>query len=492
MNVSIIIKLQSFILGVLSIAFAASLGVALFMDNHSSSDLSVPGFTLCLIVTLSLATGCWFLSRSGSHTLYHREALVTIGAGWVVASLVGAMPYILILPDLSLASAFFESASGLTTTGASVLSDLEQLPRSLLFWRAISQWIGGLGVVVFFVAILSFLGAGAKVLFSRESSAEAGDLSTARVQQGVKQILYLYLCLSLACIGAYLLCGLSPYEAVIHMFTTLSTGGFSTRTGSLGDFANPALEWTAILFMTLGGTSFLFILEITRRRWRATRSFSEVKAYYLILGISTLVITGFLVFSRGTEVHSLADTFRSAAFHVVSIMTTTGFATEDFDLWLPVTHMLLLALMFVGGCSGSTAGGTKVIRFLIALKVSLQSVEKAYRVRVVRALRVNGKYLSRDDQENMMTYIVLLGLVVFCGTLLLALMEPGMSFEGTVSAMAACLFNIGPGLAEVGPTSNFAGLHDLTQIFLALLMIMGRLELFAILVLFSPSLWKQF
>jgi trk system potassium uptake protein TrkH len=173
-------------------------------------------------------------------------------------------------------------------------------------------------------------------------------------------------------------------------------------------------------------------------------------------------------------------------------MTTTGFATADFDVWLPVTHILLLAAMFIGGSSGSTAGGTKVIRFIVALKVSAKQVEKAYRSRVIRPLKVNGKSLSLGEQETIMVYIVILTLIIFSGTLLISFLEPAMSFEGTVSSMAACIFNIGPGFAEIGPTRNFAGLHAYTQVFLSMLMIMGRLELFALLVLFSPSLWKRF
>ncbi|MFO7725902.1 MAG: TrkH family potassium uptake protein [Oceanipulchritudo sp.] len=491
MNYSILFKLHSFILGALSIAFALSLGIALMEDNASRGDLAVTGFSFSLLAASSLALGFWILGRTGTNTLYHKEALATIGTGWLLASIVGALPYILILPDLSPAEAFFESASGLTTTGASILSDLERLPRSLHFWRAISQWIGGLGVVVFFVAVLSFLGAGAKVLYSRESSAEAADLNASRVQEGVLRLLKLYLGLSFLCILAYRFCGLSWFESVIHMFTSLSTGGFSTRSGSIADFANPAFEWTVILFMAIGGTSFLLMTELLRRHWRNLLLSTEFRTYVLLIFVFTGLISLFL-FLDSASTSGLHDTVRSAAFQVVSIMTTTGYATADFAQWLPVNQVLLVALMFIGGCSGSTAGGTKVIRFIVAARVALHHVEKAYHTRVIRPLEVNGKSLSRNEQDSIIVYIVILGLVVFASTLLVALLQPSMSFEGIISTMAACLFNIGPGLAEIGPTENFSGLHGITQVFLSLLMITGRLELYAILVLFSPALWKHF
>ena len=490
MNYAILFKLQSVILGAIAVAFAFSLGVAWVYDNKLPSDLSVVGFSISLLVAACLSIGFFILGKTGDNTLFRKEALATIGCGWLIASLVGALPYFLILPEMSFAEAFFESASGLTTTGASVLSNLETLPRSLHFWRALSQWMGGLGVVVFFVAVLSFLGAGAKVLFSRESSAQAADLNTSRVQEGVLRLVQLYLGLSVLCTVVYWLCGLSWFESIVHMFTTLSTGGFSTRSGSIADFQNPAFECAVIVFMALGGTSFLIIIDILRRKWKSVLLSSEVKAYYgLLIGFS-LLITLFLMIEESSQ--GILTDLRIATFQVVSIMTTTGYATADFNQWLPVTHIILLGLMFIGGCSGSTAGGAKVIRMIVAMKVSVQHIEKAYRSRVVRPLKVNGKSLSLIEQETIVVYLVILSLVVFVSTLLVALFEPSMSFSGIVSAMAACLFNIGPGFAEIGPTQNFAGLHAYTQAFLSLLMIMGRLELFALLVLFAPSLWKRF
>lgn len=491
MNYPILFKLQGFIMGSVAVAFACSLGVALSLDGATGGPPVVRGFTYSFLIAASFSLGCLLLGRKSSHSLFRKEALAIIGTGWLTASALGALPYWFIISDLSLAAAFFESASGLTTTGASVLNDLESLPLSLHFWRALSQWMGGLGVVVFFVAVLSFLGAGAKVLFSRESSAQAADLNAPRVQSGVLRLVQLYLALSVVCAIVYRFCGLSWFEAIVHMFTSLSTGGFSTRSGSIADFSNPLLEWAVILFMAIGGTSFLLIIEILRRNWKALKTSTEFKAYLLLLGVFSLAV--FIFITNDSQLTlSGHDALRGAVFQVVSIMTTTGYATQDFDQWLPVTHILLLAMMFIGGCSGSTAGGAKVIRFIVALKVFAQQIELAYRPKVLRLLKANNKSLSPGERESIIDYIVILTLVIIAGTLVTALLEPRMSFEGIVSAMAACLFNIGPGFAEIGPTRNFAHLHAYTQIFLSFLMILGRLELFAILALFSPALWKRF
>jgi trk system potassium uptake protein TrkH len=275
------------------------------------------------------------------------------------------------------------------------------------------------------------------------------------------------------------------------MFTTVSTGGFSTRSASIAAFASPALEWTITAFMVLGGTSFILMLEVIRGRPRALLQSTEFIAFISIILSATAAVSAFLVLDPSSESHALADAVRIAAFQVVSILTTTGFATADFNQWLPVSHVILLCLMVIGGCAGSTAGGTKVVRFVTASKIANQQIEKSYRRHVMRPIRVNGKAVPPEDQQSTLVFFMLLALVLISSTLLMALLEPGVSLEGTVSAVAACLFNIGPGLAEVGPTQNFAPFGDLTKLLLAFIMIMGRLELFAILALFSPSLWKS-
>lgn len=491
MNFRIVCKVLGFILLALGVSFAISITVGWIADEPSPVTRSASiGFSISMAVAFGMAAVAFIMGRNSTNRLFPREAFASIGLGWLLASVVGALPYGLILPGINWADAIFESASGLTTTGASVLNSIDDLPASLHFWRCFSQWLGGLGVVVFFVAILSFLGAGAKILFSRESSANAADLGTARIQSGVFRLMIFYLGFSATCAVAFRICGLSWFDAVLHMFTTVSTGGFSTRGASIAAFQNPVFEWTVIVFMFLGGTSFILLLELLRGRWSALRTSSEFITYAAIVAAASIAIAILIQIDYNTRLDSIEATLRTATFQVVSIITTTGFGTADFNLWLPATHVILLLLMVIGGCAGSTAGGVKIVRIIAATKIGLVQIEKTYRRHVVRTVRVNGKPLPAEDQEGVLVYLLVLGMVLFGGVLAVALFEPSTSLEGIVSAVAACAFNIGPGLAEVGPMSNFANLHSVTKLLLAFIMVLGRIELFAILALFSRALWR--
>lgn len=490
MNYPIIAKLLSVIMSTVALAFLVSFLVGeLFygeLDKMAREEWLISiGFALVLAILLA------FLGRNAQPKMFRKEALATIGLGWILASVVGAIPYYLIMPDSSFADGIFESASGLTTTGASVFGDLNVFPRGLLFWRCLSQWIGGLGVVVFFVAILSFLGAGAKILYSNESSAASTDIESGRIQQGVIHIAYLYLGLSAACALTYKVLGMGWYDAICHMFATLSTGGFGVYNSSMGAFPSPWIQWAAVVFMALGGTSFFFLLRAAQGRLRSLTENTEVIAYYVIILISTFLLTAMLMTELG-QADSFEPSLRAAAFQTVSIMTTTGFSTVDFQQWLPVGHIILLLLMVIGGCSGSTGGGAKVVRIVVAFKVCRLQIEKAYRTRVVRPLHMNGKVLDKDDQDSIITWLLMLFLVLSAGIMIVAMLEHRLGFTAQVTSVFACLFNIGPGLAEVGPTQNYAFLREPTKLVLSLLMILGRLELYAVLVLFSPALWRRF
>lgn len=491
MNYPLVSKLLGIILAALTVAFVLSGAVAYFYVTPGSFQLEVWAFLVSAAISGVATFACWWGGRGSQKVMFRKEALTVIGLGWIVASLFGSLPYLLIHPGMNWSEAIFESTSGFTTTGASVLSDLEEIPRSLLFWRALTQWIGGLGVVVLFVAVLSFLGAGAKVLFSRESSAQSTDFDTARVQKGILELLYLYLGLSVLCLMAFLACGVGTFDAITHMFTTVSTGGFSTRSASVGAFDNPTFEWAVIVFMILGGTTFIPIIRALHGHPKSLWHSTEIRYFYAILLGATALIAVFIAFEPhlGGEPHRIV---RTAAFQVVSIMTTTGFVSDDFNAWIPVTHVILLALMAIGGCSGSTSGGAKVIRFVMAFRICHAHVEKAFRARVVRPLRMNGEPVDTATQESILVFLVLLVGLALGGSLLLAVMEPTVSLEGLLSATFSCLFNIGPGFAEVGAMENFALFGHAPTLLLSLLMILGRVELFAVLALFAPSLWKRF
>ena len=490
MNYTVIFKLLSVIMAAIGIALSVSLGAGYVAGDHLVEAQALHGFGISICIAFGLSVALYILGLRGDFKMLRKEALCVIGLGWILSCMTGALPYFLVIPGCSLADAVFESVSGLTTTGATVFTDLEQFPRSLMFWRQISQWIGGLGVVVFFVAILSFLGAGAKILYSRESSAESTELESSRVQSGVLRILYLYLAISAVCALVYRLCGMSWYDAICHMFTTIATGGFSTYSNSIAAFHSPLIEWMFILFMIVGGTSFLVILRSLRGQWKDVLTNTEIRVFYAILAIATLVITLLLLING--IIDTPLEALRASAFHVVSVATTSGFTTTDFDAWIPATHAFLLALMVIGGSSGSTAGGLKVIRVVIGIKICLVNIEKAFRSRVVRPIKVNGRNVSAAAQENIVIYIVLLTIILFISKCVVALLEHNLSLEGTYSTVISCFYNVGPGFDEIGPNRTYAFFHDSTKYYLSLLMIMGRLELYAILVLFVPSFWRRF
>ncbi|MGE9293221.1 TrkH family potassium uptake protein [Ruficoccus sp. ZRK36] len=490
MNYRIISKLLSVIVATLAVAFLICLGMGQVFDQSVREDGTLDEWLICSTIACVLTLVFVMLGRHSGKKLLRKEALTVIGVGWILASVVGALPYYLILEEASMADAIFETASGLTTTGASVFGNLESIPTSLLFWRCLSQWIGGLGVVVFFVALLSSLGAGAKILFSNESSGHSTDIESGRVQHGVLQIMYVYLGLSTICAVVYHLCGMDWFDALCHMFATVSTGGFGTYNSSVTAFNSPLIEWMVVLFMALGGTSFFVMLRMVRGDVRYVRSNTEFISYLVIMAAFSIVIT-LILLAEGTY-GDFEEAFRLSTFQAVSLMTSTGFSTADFQMWPNAVHTLLLAAMIVGGCSGSTGGGTKVVRVVVALKMARRQIEHAFRTRVVRPLTMNGRVLDKDDQDNVMNYIVLLTIVCVVSVPIVSLFQHRLSFEGAFSAMLACLFNVGPGFNEVGPTQNYSYFSEAAKLFLSLLMIMGRLELYAVLVLFAPSLWKRF
>ena len=490
MNLRIIFRLQGVIVFTLAIAFLVCFGVSLFPSPITSETAAERGFLTCAALALAISLGLILAGRGCPPRMFRREALCVIGTGWIVATLVGALPYVIIDKNLGVIDAIFESASGLTTTGASIYSNVEVLPHSLLFWRALSQWIGGMGVVVFFVAILGFLGAGGKILYSNEASGSTADFDEPRVQSAVLHLWLVYLGLSALCAIVFWAGGMGVYDALCHMFATVSTGGFSTRNSSMGAFDSPVLEWSTTVFMIVSGTSFVLLARAARGHFDMIRRNSEAKAFVLILLISSVAIAVFLLTQGATTDWHKA--FRDSAFQVASIMTTTGFATDDYDFWPTFPKVLLLVLMIIGGISASTAGGVKLGRVVIAWKVVLRGIEKEFRPRVVRLVRINGKPVDDEAVRDVLIFLVLVSLLCVIAVPVTSAFEPNLSVQASVSSVFASLFNIGPALGELGPTDNYSGLHDYTKVMLSMLMIMGRLELYAVLVLFSPQLWRNF
>ncbi len=491
MNYPLIFKLLSLIFAIMAGAFAACFCVCLWYGAKVFEAEALPAWITCMAIAMFFAACFYYPNRDASKKLYKKEALCVVGLGWLASALLGAMPYLLIL-DCSFADAFFESSSGLTTTGASVFSDLNVIPKSLLFWRCFTQWIGGMGVVIFFVAILSFLGAGGKIIYTHEMGTNPSETDSSRIQVGVLRIIYLYLAISAICFVAFKLVGMDYYDALCHMFATVSTGGFSVYSNSIAHYNSPLIEWTVTLFMFIGGINFSVILMFVMGKFRAVLRNTELRWYVGILCFSTLSIASVLINADALSFSNVNYAIRTSAFQVVSIMTSTGFMTADYCLWVPLAHVILFCLMFIGGCSGSTSGGLKVIRVVVAFKMSLVGIEKSFRTHVVRIMRLNGQPLDVLLMASAMSFIMLYMFTTIFGVLSISLIERNVSFAGCLSAVVTCISNIGPGLAEVGPASSYGFLAQPSKLILSLLMIMGRLEFYAILALFMPSLWKKF
>lgn len=452
-------------------------------DGHDRALLET--FVIALAVGGALR---WF-GRGAGDEILRKEAIAIVGLGWIVCTFIGSVPFMLCSPSLNPAAAFFESASGFTTTGSTAIADLDAYPRSILLWRAATQWLGGMGILVLFVALLSSLGVGSKALFRHESSAQIGHGFHAHIRQTAVGLWLVYLALTAICVLGLWALGLSFFDALVHAFAAISTGGFSPRDESLMFYGNPAVELWLCVFMFLGGANFLLLLRAARRDLAGVRREEEVRAYAGIIAVSTLLIAADLVFRSGIAPDRAAVW---SLFQVVSIITTTGFVSADFDLWPTLSQAVLVALMFIGGCSGSTSGGIKVGRIVVFLKTARQQLRNSFRPTEIVPVRLNGMIVPSAQQSAALFFIGMACVAVAFGTLIVAQLEPDMSLLGAFTSCTATLFNIGPGLAEVGATKNFAHLTPATHLVLAFLMLLGRLEFFALLALFLPFLWRKY
>ncbi len=488
MNYSIILKILSIVMWIMALAFSASAGVSLLYSNETLEANAISSWICAIAMSAMLAVALYIPSRNAPKKLFRKEAMCVIGLAWILASLVGAMPYLMIL-NCSLSQAFFESASGITTTGASVFGDFSNFPKSLMFWRCLSHWIGGLGVVVFFVAILSFLGAAGKILYANEASTDSGDFESERIKSSVMSIVWLYLIISILCFGFLNFFGMDTFEAVCHTFSIVSTGGFGTREDSFASYANYGIYWTAIAFMFIGGTSFALMLALAKFKLKKLLNNSEFWTYLMIIIVSVIIVFTSISYAQHSP---FLETLTHSTFQVVSLLTTTGLSSENYQNWLPLPQIILLIIATVGGCSGSTSGGLKISRALASFRLCKREVEKSFRPRVVRNVFINGKALKEDDASDILSFVVLYMLIIAFGIIMLSLLEPKLSITGCITAIIAMVSNIGPGFMEVGCDSNYGILNDISQILLAFLMIMGRLEIYTVLVLFMPSLWKKF
>ena len=428
-----------------------------------------------------------YLGRNEGGELYRREGILIVVGGWMLASLFGALPYLLTGTLDHPADALFESASGFTTTGASVLTDIESAGHGILFWRCFTQWLGGMGIIVLFVALLPELGPGARFLYKLEVPGPTAETLRPRVRDTASSLWKIYLLLSGAQVVLLLFAGLGLYDALTHTFATLSTGGFSPRNDSVAAFGSPLVESIIVVFMILAGANFSLYYGLRRYRGRNLVRDPEFRIYIGIVLAISLLVTWDLMVEGGYQHPGRA--FLDSIFQVASIVTTTGFASADFDTWPDVSRILLVGLMFVGGCAGSTAGGQKVMRMVIGLKTAFREVRLIFSPSTVLSVFVGGKAVPETVVRSVVSFFILYITTWGFGVVLLTI--GGADLETSATASIATLGNIGPGLADVGPTANFAFFSPWQKLVMVMLMWLGRLEVYAIAAVLTVAFWRR-
>lgn len=463
------------LLGV-ALSMVASAGVAALLGDGSWGALLLSG-------AITGAAGA--AGRALTHVpedLNYREGFVIVTLAWVAIAVFGALPYLLSGAIRSPVGALFESMSGFTTTGSTVLSDIEAVAPGILFWRSATQWLGGMGIIVLGIAVLPYLGVGGMQLFRAEVPGPTPDRLRPRIRETARLLWLVYAGLTVALTVLYVLGGMSLYEAVCHAFTALPTGGFSTRNASVGAFS-PYVQWVTIVFMYLAGMNFTLHYRALARGFGPYWRDSEWRLYSaILLGATALVALS----TRGPTVER---TVRDAAFQVVSLMTTTGYATADYELWSPFAQLVLILLFFVGGMAGSTGGGPKVVRVLLTLKHAGLEIRKHLHPRAVMITKVGGLPIPESVMTNVLAFMLLYAGLFGMGTLLMT--TSGLSLASAAGAAGTAISNVGPGLDQVGPTDHFGFLPWHGKLVLVFLMLVGRLEIYTVLVLFLPGLWRR-
>ena len=479
------VRIQGAVLLVLAAAMVIPFILALYYREKTSA--AAFGWVICFCILAGVLIRIFF--KPSMEKFKSRDGFFVVSLTWLVCSLAGAAPFIISGAIPGFADALFESCSGFSTTGASILSDIESLPKSILFWRSFTHWLGGMGIIVFVMALLPVLGISGQMVAYAETPGPIKDKVTARFADTAKGLYKLYLGLTAAEVILLKFGGMSWYDAFIHTFGTVGTGGFSNYNTSVAHFTSPYIQIVIIVFMVLAGINFnLYYVGISQRHGlKSIFRDDETRFYLTAMAVATGAIFVYNNIMDGFK--NVGGTMLNAAFQVASITTTTGYATDDFDLWPTFSKMVIFAMFFFGGCSGSTGGGIKCVRMLVCLKLLRRSFSLKIHPNRVIPLSLNGKELSSDVIIKITNFVFMYAAVLFAGTMLLAL--DNMDFVSTLSAAASCLGNIGPGFNLVGPTMNYSGLTDFSKYICSFLMIAGRLELFTVFTLFTRHYWNS-
>jgi trk system potassium uptake protein len=481
MNVRIIARVLGLLLVVEGAAMLLAFGISLLYNEYDKA-----AFLISSGISISLGAGLIYLTRNAKREIGRREGYIIVSAVWIVFSFFGSLPYLLSGAIPNFTNAFFETISGFTTTGSSILNDIEALPHGILFWRSITQWLGGMGIIVLSLAILPVFGIGGMQLFMAEVPGPTPDRLSPRIRQTAKALWGIYLIFTIAETILLWIAGMELFDAVCHSFTTMATGGFSTRQASIAYWSSPAIQYIIVVFMFLAGTNFTLSYMALRGNFKRVSKDEEFKYYGLfVLGFSLVIFLGLLI----TTHTGVEQAFRDALFQVVSIITTTGFATVNYLSWTPFLTILLFGLFFFGGSAGSTGGGMKIMRIVLLLKNSYYELRRMVHPNAVIPVKFNRHSVDSKIITNVLAFFMFYMVIFGASSIIFSFMEPDI--ESAMGAVATSLGNIGPGLGNVGPAENFFHVTPAGKWFLSFLMLLGRLELFTILVIFSPSFWRE-
>ncbi|MGV8111507.1 MAG: TrkH family potassium uptake protein [Lentimicrobium sp.] len=421
--------------------------------------------------------------KTDQHPLSRKEAYLTVTLAWLIMSLTGSLPYLISGSIPSVTDAIFESVSGFTTTGSSILTDIEALPKSILFWRSLTHWIGGIGIIVLVIIIMPALKIGGYHLFTMESSLQ--EKISPRIKTVGIYLLYIYISLTVAEIILLLAGGMNLFESTCHAFGTVATGGFSPKNDSIAGYS-PYIQYVITIFMLFAGVNFIIPYYLVKKDFQKIRKNEEFRFYLVVVSLIGIIISLSLMIEMEKPIEIA---FREGFFQVVSIITCTGFATADYLQWPAYAWIIIFFCMFLGGSTGSTAGGIKMVRHLIVLKNIGIIFKRLSSPHAMLPIRLNKKMLNEEANNSVLTFVTLYLMVFITGSVLLVLL--GLDGATSASSVATCMAGIGPGIGSVGPVSNFAHLPQAAKIILSLLMITGRLEIYTVLILFSPAYWKK-
>ncbi len=454
---------------------------SLYYGDNDVPSLLKTGLSVAFIGAI-----IFFFLKDYKKDVRKRDSYLIVGSGWIVMSAFGALPFVVHGSIPSYTDAFFETISGFTTTGASILNDIEALPHGLLFWRAFTQWLGGMGIIVLSLAILPILGIGGMQLFVAEVPGPTKDKIHPRIRETAKRLWGIYLLLTIAETVLLIFGGMNLFDALTHSFTTMATGGFSTKQASVAFYDSAYIHYVIIFFMFVAGMNFSLHYFWLHGNWKKLRSNDEFKFYFFfVLGVSVIIAIDLFVHNYGNAEKS----FRDALFQTVSIVTTTGYVTSDYETWGAFYQIVFFILLFAGGCAGSTGGAIKMVRHQLLIKNALNELKRLLHPRAVIPVRFNKRIVSNEIMSNIIAFAFWYIAIFLVGMMTLSLL--GMDFISSIGAAATALGNVGPGIGSVGPSLNFANVHPAGKWVLSFLMLVGRLELFTILIIFSRSFWKK-